>query len=168
MLLRRAAPALAALVLLSACSAQAEPAPDAAPSSPAAAPLAQPSPAGERVTVTVGDAGPVSAEVADSEQERAVGLMRRTSVPPGTGMVFLYDAPSTGRFYMYDVPVPLTAVFSSGGRVVGVVQMAPCPEGTQPQDCPTYGPDTSYDTVLETAPGTVAGVQVGDALAVRR
>ena len=108
-------------------------------------------------------------EVADEPEERAVGLMRRDSVPPGTGMVFLYDEPSTGRFYMYDVPVPLTAVFASEGRVVGVVDMPPCPQGTQPQDCPTYGPDAPFDTVLETAPETLAGkVAVGDSLTVQR
>ena len=113
-------------------------------------------------------AGPaqVRAEVADDPEERAVGLMRRTEVPPGTGMVFLYDAPSTGGYYMYDVPVPLTAVFGRDGRVVGVVPMPPCQE-RRPQACPTYGPGTSYDTVLEAAPETLREVAVGDPLVVR-
>ena len=158
-MLRRALPALLALTLLTACSGNAEPV--------AQEPSATPS--GERVTVTVGSAEPVTAEVADTVEERAVGLMRRESVPLGTGMVFLYDEPSTGRFYMYDVPVPLTAVFARQGEVVGVVDMPPCPAGTQPQDCPTYGPDAAFDTVLETAPATLAGrVQVGDELVVQR
>ena len=127
------------------------------------------SPSGETVQVVVGQAAPVTAEVADTPEERAVGLMRRPSVPVGTGMVFLYDAPSTGRFYMYDVDVPLTAVFARDGEVVFVVDMPPCPEGTQPQDCPTYGPDEPFDTVLETAPVTLRGkVSLGDRLEVRR
>ncbi len=103
-------------------------------------------------------------EVADTPEERAVGLMRRTSVPPGTGMVFRYDAPSTGRFYMYDVPIPLRAVFVRDGRVVYDVVMPPCEKGLSPQDCPTYGPDQEFDTVVETAPETLPDVQPGDRL----
>ena len=106
-------------------------------------------------------------EVADDRTERAVGLMRRTSVPPGTGMVFLYDEPSTGRFYMYDVPVPLRAVFVADGRVVSTVVMPPCREA-QPGDCPTYGADAPYDTVVETAPETLPDVQPGDVLELDR
>lgn len=122
------------------------------------------------VTVTAGSSGPVRVEVADTPEERAVGLMRRTEVPRGTGMVFLYDAPATGKYFMFDVPVPLTAVFALAGRVVHVVDMPPCPSRV-PQECPVYGPEaaTTYDTVLETAPETLAGkVAVGDALVVAR
>lgn len=157
-------PALLVLVL-AACTQDAA-VPRSQPASPAPAPSA--SPAEGPVTVVVGDVGPVTAEVADTPEERAVGLMRRPEVPLGTGMVFLYDAPSTGRFYMYDVDVPLTAVFASQGKVVGVVDMPPCPLA-DPQACPTYGPDAPFDTVLETAPETVRGkVEVGDALVVQR
>lgn len=103
-------------------------------------------------------------EVADDPQERAVGLMRRTSVPPGTGMVFRYDEPVQSRFYMYDVLVPLRAVFVRDGRVVLSVLMPPCEQGLAPQECPTYGPDEPFDTVVETAPETLPDVQPGDRL----
>lgn len=103
-------------------------------------------------------------EVADEPEERAVGLMRRRSVPPGTGMVFLYDEPVESRFYMYDVPVPLRAVFVRDGRVVLSLLMPPCEEGIAPQDCPTYGPDEPFDTVVETAPETLPDVRPGDRL----
>lgn len=103
-------------------------------------------------------------EVADDEQERAVGLMRRTSVPPGTGMVFVYDEPVRSRFYMYDVPIPLRAVFVRDGRVVLSLLMPPCEKGLAPQECPTYGPDEPFDTVVETAPETLPDVQPGDRL----
>ncbi|MCW2606796.1 MAG: hypothetical protein JWO60_1489 [Frankiales bacterium] len=162
--MRRACLLLVPAVLLAvgACSDDASPAARAR-STAASSPGADGS-----ATVTVGSVGPVRAEVADSPEERAVGLMDRASVPPGTGMVFLYDAPSTGRFYMFHVGIPLTAVFASEGEVVGVVDMPPCPL-TDPAACPTYGPDAPFDTVLETAPETVEGkVAVGDALTVAR
>ena len=105
-------------------------------------------------------------EVADTAQERAVGLMRRESVPPGTGMVFLYDEPSEGRFYMFDVPIPLRAVFVRDGEVVSTVVMPPCGLD-DPAACPTYGADGPYDTVVETAPETLPDVRPGDPFELR-
>ena len=149
--MRRAA-ALLFLALLAGCSSD----------PPAPAPTPQAQPADERIRATL-DGVDLLLEVADDEQERAVGLMRRESVPPGTGMIFLYDEPTTGRFYMYDVPIPLRAVFVRDGRVVFSVLMPPC-ELDVPQDCPTYGPDEPFDTVVETAPETLPDVQPGDRL----
>ncbi len=140
--------ALALLLLASACS-DGDPAPSAAPD--------------DRVRATL-DGVELTLEVADTQEERAVGLMRRESVPPGTGMIFLYDEPSEGRFYMYDVPIPLRAVFVRDGRVVFSVLMPPCEKGLAPDQCPTYGPDEQFDTVVETAPATLPDVQPGDRL----
>jgi uncharacterized membrane protein (UPF0127 family) len=106
-------------------------------------------------------------ELADEPAERAFGLMQRESVPPGTGMLFSYDAPVRTRFHMYDVPIPLLAVFVRDGRVVSSVLMQPC-ELDELRDCPTYGPDEPFDTVVETAPGTLPDVGPGDQLVVER
>lgn len=150
----RAGGVAAALVLVAGCGAD----------EPAAAPVPSPTAAAgeERVRATLGGVELVL-EVADTVEERAFGLMRRTSVPEGTGMVFLYDEPSEGRFYMFDVPIPLTAVFVRDGRVVSSVVMPPC-EQSEPQDCPTYGADGPFDTVVETDPATLPDVQPGDEL----
>jgi uncharacterized membrane protein (UPF0127 family) len=129
-----------------------------------AAPSATPSVQVETVRATLDDVELVL-EVADSPEERATGLMRREQVPPGTGMVFLFDAPVQAKFYMYDVPIPLKAVFVSDGEVVHSVVMPPCEE-PQPGDCPLYGPDEPFDTVVETAPETLPDVQPGDRLVV--
>jgi uncharacterized membrane protein (UPF0127 family) len=139
-------------VLVLGCSA-----PEQSASSP-------PSAAGEVTAVL--DGVELELEVADTREERAVGLMRRESVPPGTGMVFLYDELSTGRYYMFDVPIPLRAVFVRDGQVVSTVVMPPC-ELDDPGACPTYGADGPYDTVVETAPETLPDVQPGDAFELR-
>ena len=143
----RAAAAAVSLLLLVGCGSEEPPAPG---------------PPDDRLRATL-DGVELLLEVADEPDERATGLMRRESVPPGTGMVFLYDEPVEHRFYMYDVPVPLRAVFVRDGRVVGSVLMPPC-ELDVPQDCPTYGPDAAYDTVVETAPETLPDVQPDDRL----
>lgn len=134
---------------------------------PAAPEAAEPSPSvGQRIAEKVEaelDGVPLVLEVADEPAERAVGLMGRTQVPDGTGMVFRFDEPVSAQFYMFQVPVPLVAVFVREGTVVGVEQMPPC-ELPEPGDCPTFGPDSPYDTVVETAPDTLPDVAVGDAL----
>jgi uncharacterized membrane protein (UPF0127 family) len=147
----RPAVLLAALLLSAGCSGPAEP-----PQAVAAQ--------DERVRAVLGEVE-LLLEVADEPSERAFGLMQRPSVPAGTGMLFRYDAPVRTSFYMYDVLVPLTAVFVRDGRVVHTVVMPPC-ELDEPQDCPTYGPDEPFDTVVETAPETLPDVRVGDELRV--
>ena len=138
---------LAALLLLAGCSA------DRAPQVPDG-----------RVAATLGGVELVL-EVADTDAERAVGLMGRTSVPAGTGMVFRYDAPNQGRYYMFQVPIPLRAVFIRSGRVVSSVVMPPC--GLQdPAACPTYGADGPFDTVVETDPATLPDIRPGDRFAL--
>ncbi len=114
----------------------------------------------ERLSAVLGGVE-LELEVADEPAERAVGLMRRTSVPDGTGMVFLFDEAVSTRFYMFDVPIPLTAVFLRDGVVVSSVVMPPCEE-SEPGACPTYGADGPFDTVVETAPATLPDVQPGD------
>lgn len=153
--MRRLAAGVLLLALLG-CSGEEEPV-DAAPSGSA-------SPAVETVRATLGDVE-LELEVADSPEERATGLMRRQEVPPGTGMVFTWDEPVQSKFYMFDVPIPLKAVFVSEGEVVFSVVMPPCTEPA-PGDCPLYGPDEAFDTVVETAPETLPDVEVGDRLVV--
>lgn len=109
----------------------------------------------------------LSLEVADSDPERAVGLMHRDEVPPGTGMIFRYPEPVQVRFYMYNVAIPLKAVFIREGRVVGVEVMEPCP-ARDPAQCPTYGPAESFDTVVEVDPETLPEVAVGDQLVLEQ
>jgi uncharacterized protein len=156
---RRLLPLLV-LLLLPACSTGEERA-----AAPAPSPSATPS-VGQRIDEVVeGELGGVALrlEVADDPDERAVGLMGRTEVPPGTGMVFLFEELTKSPFYMFQVRVPLVAVFVRDGVVVGVEQMVPCTEA-EPQACPLYGPGVPFDTVVETAPETLPAVSVGDRL----
>lgn len=107
--------------------------------------------------------GPVvlEVEVADDAEERATGLMGRTEVPDGEGMVFLFDGPSTASFWMKDTPVPLSIAFwGAQGRIVAILDMAPCTA----DPCTTYAPGIPYVGAVEVRRGFFVenGVATGD------
>jgi len=111
-----------------------------------------------RLEPAAGPATTVRLEVAADPAARARGLMRRTRVPEGTGMVFLYPADVTEAFWMKNTLVPLSIAFvAADGRVVGVAEMTPC--RTDP--CPTYAPAGPYRYAVELAAGSFPAAGVG-------
>lgn len=121
-----------------------------------------------RGTLTVATADGTRAfdvEIAETDATRQRGLMGRSSVPPGTGMVFLFDAPTDGAFWMKDTLIPLTIVFwDADGEVVDVLEMLPC----EADPCPYYRPDERYVGALEVARGEADGITDGDDVALDR
>jgi hypothetical protein len=68
-------------------------------------------------------AGPKSyrVEIARTAAEQATGMMYRTEVPKGTGMLFPFDPPRPASFWMRNTYVPLDIVFiGADGRVLNV------------------------------------------------
>lgn len=50
-------------------------------------------------------------EIADTDAERAQGLMGRQSMPEDHGMLFAYPAPRPVAFWMHNTPLPLDMLF---------------------------------------------------------
>jgi len=125
---------------------------------------------------TAADTHQVRVEVAERDEQRAFGLMERTSLAEDAGMVFLYNEPqpATSGYWMYRTRIPLDIAFFDGaGRIVAILQMEPCPS-PDPEQCriaaSSYSPGKPYSGALEVNRGYFArnGVQVGDRLTVVR
>ncbi|WP_044008366.1 DUF192 domain-containing protein [Leisingera methylohalidivorans] len=71
-----------------------------------------------------GQAG-FAVEIADTEAERAQGLMFREELPRGAGMLFVYDSPQPAAFWMKNTLIPLDIIFlNEHGLVTSVHENA--------------------------------------------
>jgi hypothetical protein len=105
----------------------------------------------------------VAVEVADSPEEREVGLMDRESLPADAGMLFLFDEDTASGFWMKNTLIPLSIAFvDAEGTIVSILDMEPC----ESDPCEIYNPDVAYRSALEVNQGAFDdwGVQVGDRL----
>lgn len=101
------------------------------------------------VTVTFEGAPPLRAEVARREDQRARGLMQRSAVPEGTGMVFLYPRRVSESYWMKGTLVPLSIAYVDGDRVVSTAEMTPC----RRDPCPDYPAAGPYTMAVEARAG---------------
>ncbi|MBI2964977.1 MAG: DUF192 domain-containing protein [Chloroflexi bacterium] len=103
-------------------------------------------------------------EVADSDAERARGLMCRMRLEAGTGMAFSWDGPVSGGFWMYNTYVPLDLLHVTGdGSVVAFRSMKPCPRGPEEdqqawrnrciEESRPFAPDAIYELAVELPAG---------------
>jgi uncharacterized protein len=68
----------------------------------------------------------VRVELALTEEERAQGLKYRDSLPPDTGMLFIYPYERILSFWMKDTKIPLSIAFiKSNGTILDIKDMQP-------------------------------------------
>lgn len=99
---------------------------------------------------TVPNGTKIQLEVARTPQEQAMGLMYRPTLPDNRGMLFEFPSAFQASFWMKNVPVPLDMVFMRDGVVKYIAASAP-PCNSNP--CPTYGPRTPINQVIELRSG---------------
>lgn len=93
-----------------------------------------------------GQAVNVPVYVAATPQQRQRGLMGRSALPAGAGMVFLYPEPVRVPYHMKNTLIPLEiAFYDERGRVVRVFDMEPC----KAEPCPLYDAGTTFVGALE-------------------
>ncbi len=68
----------------------------------------------------------IHAEVARTEEQRAIGLMARKEMAQNAGMVFVFEQPAQQCFWMRNTLIPLSAAFvADDGTIVNIVEMQP-------------------------------------------
>ena len=68
----------------------------------------------------------INAELAATPEQREIGLMFRTSMPAGDGMLFVFERPSKQCFWMKNTLIPLSVAFlGDDGSVVNIEDMKP-------------------------------------------
>lgn len=111
----------------------------------------------------------IQVEVASTPAQQERGLMERTLVPRGTGMLFVFDRDQSLSFWMRNTRVPLDILFFDAQHtLINVAQAAPCPDAVK--DCPTYPSERPGRFVLELGAGEAArlGLAPGDRFQVRK
>lgn len=104
-------------------------------------------------------------EIADTQEKRAKGLGGRESLASGSGMLFIFSAPSKYSFWMKGLSFPLDFIWIRGDKVVNVLQNVPPPTPNQADaSLPTYQSDVDIDKVLEVNAGTIQrlNIKAGD------
>ena len=90
----------------------------------------------------------LNVEVADSAEERAIGLMHRENMPHNSGMWFIYETPRTVAFWMRNTLIPLDMIFVDQHGMVQKIHM-----NARPLDeTPIFGGD-NIQFVLEVNAG---------------
>ena len=68
----------------------------------------------------------IDAQVAQTPEQRLIGLMYRKEMPQTEGMIFVFEQPATQCFWMRNTLLPLTAAFvADDGRIVNLADMKP-------------------------------------------
>lgn len=124
------------------------------------------------------DTSRLTAELAESDAQRTMGLMERRTLPPDAGMLFVYPSvqPESSAFWMFRTRIPLDIAFiDSVGTIRTVTTMQPCASELA-QGCPNYPANARYIAALEANAGYFAKqhlgvgdrVLLGDTVARRR
>lgn len=110
---------------------------------------------------TEGNSVLIDVDVAETEEQRAFGLMQREFLPEDEGMLFVFFEETASAFTMRNTLIPLSiAFFDFDGEIVKLLDMEPC----EAEPCPSYDPGVTYRGALEVNQGAFDewGVELGD------
>ena len=121
------------------------------------------SPAGlDQVPLTVESKGKTHrfiVEVARTAEEQATGLMNRSTLAPGRGMIFPFETPRPASFWMKNTLIPLDIIFIRADGTIANVEA-----NTVPMSLEGVNSVGTVAAVLEIAGGRAAelGIAAGD------
>lgn len=124
----------------------------------------EPLPGFEEIGFTITDPQGAMAEwcalLAESDAQRAQGLMHQRDLRGYDAMLFRYDQPATGGFWMKDTLIPLAvAYFDADGRFLNAQGMDPCPPDSV--SCPSYPAAAPFQYAIEVPRGGLGALGIG-------
>ncbi|HET6897756.1 MAG TPA: DUF192 domain-containing protein [Vicinamibacteria bacterium] len=89
-------------------------------------------------------------EVMVKDEDRAMGLMFRPSLPLDHGMLFLFERPDFHGIWMKNCKFPIDILWlDADHKVVHLAEKVPPCTAKQDQDCPVYNPIARASYVVE-------------------
>lgn len=119
------------------------------------------------ITTSAGEVIVIDAELADTPEAQAQGLMGRESLAPDAGLLIALDEPQYAHVWMKDTRIALSAAwYDEAGTIVWIEDLQPC--GADP--CKQYGAPSEVVGILEVNLGAFErwGVAIGDNVEVER
>ena len=110
--------------------------------------------------VMLPDGSTVHVELATTEKERNYGLMGRTRLPEGHGMLFVHEQPGHYAYWMYHCKIALDIVWMNPDHQIVEVSPNTPPCTGAANSCPNYGGKQLSLYVLELPPGDIARHQL--------
>lgn len=107
----------------------------------------------------------IIAEVANTEEKRAMGLMFREDLDEDSGMLFIFNDEYQYTFWMKNTLIPLDIIFiNENSYIVDIIRADPCEE----EPCKSYKPKKSAKYVLEVNGNftTENNIKAGDKLII--
>jgi len=125
----------------------------------------------DEATVTAVDANgtelaTVDVRIADTQSKQRVGLSRTDDLPPGAGMLFVFEDESVRYFHMKNMSFPLDVIFVAGNGTVTTIHHAPVPSATPESDLRTYGGTAKWVLEVDRGWANETGLEVGDRIEV--
>jgi len=105
-------------------------------------------------------------EIADTDAERARGLMFRDTLGTDRGMLFIHDQQAPQAYWMKNTRIPLDILYFDNERRLVSQQrdVPPCSAGNR---CPSYPSDAPARYVLELNAGNAARLGLEDGAQLR-
>lgn len=123
------------------------------------APARDSAPADRLTLVTPSGRHEITLEIADTPAKKAMGLMYRTEMKDGHGMLFLFDPPQVISMWMKNTYISLDMIFiRADGRILRIA------ENTEPESTRVISSGGLARAVLEVPAGTAQkyGIAPGD------
>ncbi|MBI2598217.1 MAG: DUF192 domain-containing protein [Candidatus Diapherotrites archaeon] len=113
-------------------------------------------------TLCIGQKACIQVERAITPKEHSTGLMFQKSLPPNSGMLFLFEDSKTRSFWMKNTLIPLDIIWiDEGKKIAGIAKnVQPC----KSNPCQSLGSVTPVKFVLEVNAGfsEIHGLAAGD------